>query len=273
MFKRKLYADYLTDWQDNNVAVINNKGDIVQKTAYYPYGEPTVEPSGQRFLFGGKEREHAAGRNTYDFSARCLTPYGNWNVNDQKAEKYYNLSPYSYCAGDPINFIDPDGKETRALSKDPKIKIYAANVKDDPNKLIIYSHGNTRVLDDDTKADGAKIRTSDEFIETVNSQFMSINDVRYEDGVEIVIKACLVGGDTSNGKENLAKQLSKSLKNAFITAPVGKVELNYTTDGKKTRNLSERVVDKEGRTIQNGMRTYFRGNEIQSSHIPEYKKF
>ena len=26
------------------------------------------------------------------------------------AEKYYSISPYSYCGGDPVNFVDPDGR-------------------------------------------------------------------------------------------------------------------------------------------------------------------
>ena len=68
-------------------------GDIVQSTTYYPYGEPTIEPRGQRFLFGGKEREHAAGRNSYDFGARNLAANA-----DRFAEKFYHISIYSYCA-------------------------------------------------------------------------------------------------------------------------------------------------------------------------------
>ena len=32
----------------------------IQSVVTDPYGEPTVEPVGQRFLFGGKEREHGA---------------------------------------------------------------------------------------------------------------------------------------------------------------------------------------------------------------------
>ncbi len=64
---------YITDWQGNNAAVVDKAGNVVQKTTYYPYGEPTIEPEGQRYLFGGKEREHAGGRNSYDFGARTLT--------------------------------------------------------------------------------------------------------------------------------------------------------------------------------------------------------
>ena len=84
---------------------------VVHRTKHdvLPYGEPTIEPTGQRYLFGGKEREHAGGRNSYDFGARCLTPYGNWGVVDRYAEKFYPISPYSYCGGDPTNHIDKDG--------------------------------------------------------------------------------------------------------------------------------------------------------------------
>ena len=30
---------------------------------------------------------------------------------DPHAENYYNLSPYSYCGGNPVNRIDPDGRD------------------------------------------------------------------------------------------------------------------------------------------------------------------
>ena len=29
---------------------------------------------------------------------------------DPLAEKYYNLSPYAYCANNPVNFVNPDGR-------------------------------------------------------------------------------------------------------------------------------------------------------------------
>ncbi len=39
---------------------------------------------------------------------------------DHIAEKYYHLSPYTYCAGDPLNYIDPTGcKVTLYFTKLP----------------------------------------------------------------------------------------------------------------------------------------------------------
>jgi hypothetical protein len=32
---------------------------------------------------------------------------------DPKAESFYHISPYSYCAGDPVNLVDPDGNSPK----------------------------------------------------------------------------------------------------------------------------------------------------------------
>ncbi len=32
---------------------------------------------------------------------------------DPLAEKYYDISPYAWCANNPVNLVDPDGKKTR----------------------------------------------------------------------------------------------------------------------------------------------------------------
>jgi len=32
-----------------------------------------------------------------------------WNAADPLADKYTSTSPYAFCAGDPVNYVDPDG--------------------------------------------------------------------------------------------------------------------------------------------------------------------
>lgn len=52
------------------------------------------------------------GFDMYDSEARwqyALIP--RFSTMDPQAEKYYHLSPYAYCAGDPVNLVDPDGRK------------------------------------------------------------------------------------------------------------------------------------------------------------------
>ena len=39
-----------------------------------------------------------------------------WNTFDPMAEKYYGINPYVYCNGDPVNTIDPDGRNPFAYA-------------------------------------------------------------------------------------------------------------------------------------------------------------
>ena len=37
---------------------------------------------------------------------------------DPLSEKYYHISPYAYCAGNPVNLVDPDGIDIYMFDKD-----------------------------------------------------------------------------------------------------------------------------------------------------------
>ncbi len=45
-------------------------------------------------------------------------PSGAWHNPDRLAGNYPHLSPYTYCAGDPVNCTDPSGCEIRGVTKE-----------------------------------------------------------------------------------------------------------------------------------------------------------
>ena len=91
-------------------------GTVEQIVHYYPFGG-TFNDAGlntglQQNKYNGKELDRVAGLNTYDYGARqYFSALPVWDRVDPKCEKYYNISPYAYCANNPVNRIDVDGKD------------------------------------------------------------------------------------------------------------------------------------------------------------------
>ena len=96
--------------------VLDKVGCVLERYNYYPYGEivpVSVASSGNTdYLYTGKESQQSLfGINWYDSGARFQTTDGIFTGIDPLAEKYYHLSPYAYCAGNPVNVIDPTGMD------------------------------------------------------------------------------------------------------------------------------------------------------------------
>lgn len=64
------------------------------------------------YIRNGKESQEFAGLPYLDYGARFYHPLSaRWTTPDPLAEKYCSISPYAFCAGNPVNFIDPDGMD------------------------------------------------------------------------------------------------------------------------------------------------------------------
>jgi len=108
------YHYYLQDHLGSNRVVVNESGTAEQINHYYPFGGLmgiSTNDDVQRFKYNGKELDRMHGLDWYDYGARHFdAAIGCWHTTDPLCEKYYNLSPYNYCGGNPVKFIDPDGK-------------------------------------------------------------------------------------------------------------------------------------------------------------------
>jgi RHS repeat-associated protein len=134
------YHFYVRDHQGNNRLVMNEDGIVEQVNDYTPFGvqmkNSFAETSDQRYKYNGKELDRMLGLDLYDYGARFYDArIARWQTIDPLCEKYYAISPYAYCANNPIRFIDPDGKDATICIMDNNITI-AVNI-------YIYGSGAT----------------------------------------------------------------------------------------------------------------------------------
>ncbi len=109
-----------TDKLGRTVVTRQVDGTSTYSDTYYAYDD-----RGQlRFVlqpekYQGKDWNPAASFNVYDFGARLYDPaLGRWLAQDPLAEKFYPQSPYLFCAGNPMRFVDPEGTSTRVKKLD-----------------------------------------------------------------------------------------------------------------------------------------------------------
>ena len=120
---------YIKDYQGNVRSVVRQDGAVVESNEYYPYGTPfTTAGAVQPYKYGaqplarrsgrcnvgckpvatakttfGNELDRTHGLDLYDSEARWYDSLlGRTTTMDPLAEKYYSLSPYLWCAGNPV---------------------------------------------------------------------------------------------------------------------------------------------------------------------------
>lgn len=122
---------YTKDHLGNNRAVVSESGTIEQLTHYYPFGgvitDISTNQSLQPYKYNGKELDRMHGWDKYDYGARLYDPILTvWTSIDPLCEKYYHLSPYAHCGGNPINRIDLHGDSITILDMASIDAIYNA---------------------------------------------------------------------------------------------------------------------------------------------------
>ena len=99
--------------------VIRSDGALAQSATYYPYGTPhrapknltaTSSPTTNPYLYGGKEYVRRDGLCEYVYGARmCVPSVTRFNSMDELCELRPWESPYLFCGGNPVRYVDPTG--------------------------------------------------------------------------------------------------------------------------------------------------------------------
>ena len=137
------YHFFLKDYLGNVRVVYNEDREAEEVNHYYPFGGILASSTGsvQPYKYNGKELDRKGGLDWYDYGARMYDPVlGRWHVVDPSSEKYYGVSPYNYCANNPVKYIDPDGKDWYKVQNEEGIwkYSYSADIhsQKDLNKVV-----------------------------------------------------------------------------------------------------------------------------------------
>jgi len=105
---------YHPDHLGSSSWITYSDGSAVQHLHYLPWGEDFVDQrSGgwnSMYTFSAKEKDTETGY-SYFGSRYYSSDLSIWLSLDPMSDKYPSMSPYTYCANNPIKLVDPNGEE------------------------------------------------------------------------------------------------------------------------------------------------------------------
>ncbi len=134
------------------------------------------------FVFNGKEKDYESGFHYY--GARYYnSELSVWLSTDPMADKYPSLTPYNYCANNPVILIDPDGRDW-----------YECENKDSQRKEIKWTEYKSQKELEDNKIKGT-------YLGKAVIDFNGYRDEKFGEGAKLAT-ATVYG---TNGATDIAK--------------------------------------------------------------------
>ena len=125
----------------------------IQHLHYLPFGEDWVDQRNSSwnapYTFSGKEKDVETGYGY--FGARYYdSGLSIWLSVDPMSDKYPSMSPYNYCANNPVILVDPDGREV-FIDGDMAMQAY---------NYLASTYSNLNITIDENGKLGATIKTN-----------------------------------------------------------------------------------------------------------------
>ena len=112
---------YHPDHMGSSSWITFTDGEAIQHLHYLPFGEDLVNQQhtvvGAMYTFSAKEKDAETGY-SYFGSRYYSSDLSIWLSVDPQASKYPSLSPYVYCANNPIKLVDPNGEDYEVVVDD-----------------------------------------------------------------------------------------------------------------------------------------------------------
>ena len=180
---------YHPDHLGSSSWITDKGGHAVQHLHYLPWGEDYVNQRttdfSARYSFSAKERDVETGL-SYFGSRYYSSDLSIWLSVDPMAAKYASLSPYVYCADNPVKLVDPNGEEIGDFYN--SYGVYIGNDGIDDHKRYVIK----TAIGDFGGVSGAGL-SKEQYEETVefiashsgDKDAFSNNDIAYRNSVEI----------------------------------------------------------------------------------------
>ena len=252
---------YHTDHLGSTTYITDRK-EVAQYVAYTPYGETFKEYKNVTpYKFNGKELDQETGY--YYYGARYYDPStALWFGVDPLQHKYPEVSPYVYCAGNPVKYVDPDGREKLIFfapsESNNRISNAANNYPENDGVIHIWAHGVSNENDKNiglqyygNSGISATLNNSVQFEQTILQQSNTYQQNEDNNKTSIIVlHSCKTGQ-----KDGFAENISKDI-NAIVVAPSDNVNVETTFPSGKS---VEKGVENGG-----SWNIYYKGKSVNS---------
>ena len=133
---------YHTNHLGSTAFITDNNTNIHQGFLYAPFGEITTEYDINfgynvlpKYSFNAKELDEETGM--YYYEARYYKPPV-FTSRDPMFEKYFWMTPYAYCANNPVKHVDPSGEILDVADNEESKKDLRSIVKEENRERIIF---------------------------------------------------------------------------------------------------------------------------------------